>query len=740
MNSRVLATGCIAFMSVVLVSAQVATPPRPTPAAPAAPAATPAPRPAAAPAPAPQAAAAVPAALSPGAATQRAVLDKYCVTCHNERLNTANLKLDKLDLAHLDRATGEKVVRKLRAGVMPPSGMPRPDPDTRETLIGWFEGELDRVADTHLPPPGLHRLNRTEYANTIRDLLDLEVDPSKFLPSDDSTHGFDNMAGTLTMSPALIEAYLSAAGKISRMAIGNVTSPTQTVYDAPSDTSQNAHVEGLPFGTRGGMLAKHEFPADGEYVIKVAGIAGYFNNLLGQIKGEQLEVTIDGERVKVFEWDKEIGTGGAGKVGQTARIPVKAGLHTVGVAFLATNDAPGSELNKPFVRTLNSPGEIPGYLFYPGVGQIHVEGPYDAKGAQDSASRKKIFVCRPTGPRDEEVCARQIITNLARRAYRRPVRAEDIGTLLEFYQAGRNDGTFDLGIEAALQRILADPEFIYRGEPEAAALQAGRTYRVTDLELASRLSYFLWSSLPDEELLTIATQGKLRTPAVLDQQIRRMLADPKSKALIENFTGQWLNVRGMAAMEPVVNLFPDFDSTLREAFRKETEMFFDSVVHEDRSILDLLTADYTFVNERLAKHYGIPNVYGSQFRRVQLGPEMDMRRGLLGKGALLTVTSQAARTSPVTRGKWFLQTFLGVSPPDPPPNVPAIKPAANDAAGNTKDADDAADDGAAPRESGLRHLPQHLRAARPRARELRCGRDLADRGRRHADRRDRQVH
>ena len=387
-------------MSVVLVSAQVATPPRPTPAAPAAPAATPAPRPAAA--PARQAAAAAPAALSADAATQRAVIDKYCVTCHNAKLNTANLKLDQLDLAHLgdNAATGEKVVRKLRAGMMPPAGMPRPDPETRAALIGWMEGELDRSAALHLPPPGLHRLNRTEYANAIRDLLSLEVDTTKFLPSDDSTHGFDNMAGTLTMSPALIEAYLSAAGKISRLAIGDVTSPVQTVYDAPADTSQNVHVEGLPFGTRGGMIVRHEFPADAEYVIKTAGIAGYFNNLLGQIKGEQLEVTIDGERVKLFDWDKEIGTGGAGKVGQTARIPVKAGLHTVGVAFLATNDAPGSELNKPFVRTLNSPGEIPGYLFYPGVGQIQIEGPYDAKGAQDSASRKKIFVCRPTGPRD----------------------------------------------------------------------------------------------------------------------------------------------------------------------------------------------------------------------------------------------------------------------------------------------------------------------------------------------------
>ena len=668
MFKRLPVVVCLTITSVAFVSGQA---PRVRPAA----------RPAQAPATSPSASAV------PDVSGQRALLDQYCVTCHNQKLKTANLLLDQLDLAHLrDHADiGEKVVRKLRAGMMPPSGMPRPDQATREKLISWMEGELDRGAATHLPPPGLHRLNRVEYANAIRDLLDVQVDPSKFLPSDDSTHGFDNMAGTLTMSPALIEAYLSAAGKISRMAIGDVSNPSQIVYDGPTDTSQNGHIEGNPFGTRGGMVVKHQFPADGEYVIKVKGIAGYFNNLLGQIKGEQLEVTIDGERVKLFDWDKEIGTGGAGKVGATPRVQVKAGLHTIGIAFLATNDAPGSELNKPFVRTLNSPGQIPGYLFYPGVGQTVVEGPFDVKDTQDSPSRRKIFVCRPTGQRDEEVCARQIVSNLARRAYRRPVRADDLGILMTFYQAGRNDGAFDSGIEAVLQRVLADPEFLYRGEPEASALQAGRTYRISDTELASRLSFFLWSSIPDEELLTVATQGKLKQPAVLDQQIRRMVADPKSKTLVENFVGQWLNVRGMAAMEPVVNLFPDFDSTLREGFRREAELFFDSIVHEDRSILDLLTADYTFVNERVAKHYGIPNVYGSNFRRVQLGPEFDMRRGLLGKGALLTVTSQAARTSPVTRGKWFLQTFFGISPPDPPPNVPAIKPAANDAAGNAKE-------------------------------------------------------
>ena len=617
----------------------------------------------------------------------RAVLDRYCVTCHNARLNTAGLKLDELDLSRLgDHAkSGEKIVRKLRAGMMPPSGRPRPDPPTLERLVRWMEDELDRTAAVHLPPPGLHRLNRAEYANAIRDLLGLKVDPSTFLPSDDSSHGFDNMAGTLTVSPALIEAYLSAAAKVSRLAMGSVTAATQVVYDAPADTAQNAHIAGLPFGTRGGMRVTHEFPSDGDYVFKVLPIAGYFKNVIGTVKGEQLELTVDGERVKLFDWDAEIGTGGPGEIGETPRVPVDAGLHTVGVAFIATNDAPGQELNRPFVRSMNSPGEIPGYTFYPHVGQLQIEGPYDATGAQDSPSRSKIFVCRPTVVEEEGACASQIVSTLARRAYRRPVGPDDLKILMEFYDASRSGGSFDTGIESALQRILADPDFVYRGEPEPLALGAGESYRIGDLELASRLSFFLWSSIPDDELLMAAEQGRLSDTAELDAQVRRMIADPRSQAFVENFVGQWLNVRGLQASEPAVNLFPDFDSTLRDAFHRETELFFESIVREDRSILDLVTADYTFVNERLAKHYGIPNVYGSQFRRITLEPEFDMRRGLLGKGALLTVTSEAARTAPVTRGKWFLQTFLGISPPEPPPNVPAIEAAAPDTAGNARE-------------------------------------------------------
>ncbi len=620
------------------------------------------------------------------AANERALLDQYCVTCHNKKLQTGGLSLDLLDPAnmHEHAETWEKVVRKLRAGMMPPSGMPRPAAPVMDSMVSFMEKELDRTTVQSLVPPGMHRLNRTEYTNAIRDVLALEVDATKFLPPDDSTRGFDNIAGALTLSPALMEAYLSAAGKISRLAVGDVSAPTQAVFEVPADTAQNYHIEGLPFGTRGGILIKYQFPADGEYTFKVKGVTGYFQAVLGGVKGEQLEVTVDGERVKLFDWDKEISnTTGNGK--STQKIPVKAGLHTVGVTFLATNDVPGSELNRPFQRTMNTPGSIPGFLFYPHVGQVWIEGPYDAKGATDTAARKKIFVCRPAAAKDETACARNIASTLVKHAFRRPATSADVSRLMEFYQSGRTDhGSFDDGVEAIVQRVLADPEFVYRLEPEPANLAAGKTYRISDLALASRLSFFLWSSVPDDQLIDLASQGKLKDPAVLEKQVQRMLADPKSDALISNFTGQWLGVRSLQTSEPVVNLFPDFDDNLRAAYRRETELFFGSVVHEDRSVLDLLTANYTYVNERLAKQYGIPNIYGPQFRRVELPAELDYRRGLLGKGALLTVTSNAARTSPVAPGKWFLQTFLGVSPPDPPPNVPIIKERPVDSTGNAK--------------------------------------------------------
>lgn len=609
----------------------------------------------------------------PEIAGYRAMLNQYCVACHTPEgiADRTGLFFREVDLGtmaeHPERT--ETIIRKLRAGLMPPYPFPRPDAELYNNFIAWMENEIDSSTEPYLPAPGLHRLNRTEYTNSIRDLLSLNIDASTFLPADDSSHGFDNMAGTLTSSPALMEAYLSAAGKISRLAIGTETAPTLSVFDVPVDTSQNGHIEGLPFGTRGGMLIEHEFPADGEYVFTVKGMTGYFTRVLGNVKGEQLEVTIDGERVYLYDWDNEIGNT-EGNGGRSPAIPIKAGFHRVGVTFIATTDLPDTGINKSFQRTMNSPGAISGYTFYPHVGQVFIEGPYNGSPATETRSREKIFECYPQNADQEAGCARQIIDTLLTKAFRRNVSDDDVEVIMNFYQAGKDErGTFDHGIEAALQRILVDPEFIYRSEIEPAQVAEGEPYKISELELASRLSFFLWSSIPDEELIKLATENRLSDPQVMRQQVQRMFADPRSKAFVENFTGQWLNVRGMAASEPVVEMFPDFDSTLRDAFRQEIELFFASVIQQDLSVLDMLDADFTYVNERLAKHYGIPDVYGEQFRMVELGDDLDMRRGLLGKGALLTITSEAARTSPVKRGKWFLETFFGVSPPDPPPGV-----------------------------------------------------------------------
>jgi hypothetical protein len=603
-----------------------------------------------------------------------ALIDHYCTKCHNATDWAGGIDLEGANATTIADApeTGEKMIKRLRAGMMPPVGEERPQYATVQKLAQVLEESIDKRALTraaYVPAPGLHRLNRTEYSNAIRDLLALDIDAARFLPSDDSSHGFDNMAGTLTTSPALLEAYLSAAGNISRLALGTETAPTLAVFDAPHDTSQNEYVEGLPFGTRGGMLIEHEFPADGEYTLTVKGMTGYFTAVLGNVKGEKLEVTVDGKRVYLYDWDREIATK-RGDGGKTPPVAIKAGFHRIGVAFLATSDLPDTGIDRSFQRTMNSPGSISGYTFYPHVGQVFIEGPFKGTAATDTQSRRRIFECYPHSASEEAGCARRIITTLTTRAFRRPATAADIQVMTAFFRNGREQGgTFDSGIEAVIQRILTDPDFIYRAEIEPATAAAGTAYRISDLELASRLSFFLWSSIPDRQLLDLATANQLHTPKVLKQQVDRMIADPRSEALVRNFTGQWLNIRGIAASEPAVNLFPDFDSTLREAFRREIELFFTSIIQEDRSVDDLLTADYTFVNERLARHYGIPGIYGPQFRRVTLGPDQDMRRGLLGKGALLTITSDAARTSPVRRGKWFLQTFFGVSPPNPPPGV-----------------------------------------------------------------------
>lgn len=627
------------------------------------------------------------------AAEERAFLDKTCGVCHGQRAKAAGLEpalritLDSLDPAHVekDAERWEMVVRKLRAGMMPPSGMPRPSPAVMESAVKFLENELDRNAVTTLPPPGLHRMNRTEYANSIRDLLDLQIDPSKFLPTDDSTRGFDNVAAALGLSPALLEGYTSAAGKISRLAIGDVTTPSQVVYRVAEDTSQDYHIEGMPFGTRGGMIVKHEFPSDGEYNIKITPISkGNMGdtNPFGEIQGEKLEVLLDGQRLKVFDWDKErLREDGTFNF----RFVSKAGLHTVVVTFIATNYAPGNDLDQHFLRSTIETGGLPGFKFFPHVGKIRIDGPENATGASDTPSRRRIFICRPATPAEETGCAKEIVDTLARRAFRRPVTPEDTESLMSFYQQGRNEsGNFDSGIELALRRILADPQFVFRKEAVPADAKPGAPYRISDVELASRLSFFLWSSIPDDELLNLASQNKLHEPGVLEKQVHRMLSDERSDQLVDNFAGQWLQLRALRTQTPVTATFPDFDDNLRFAMQKEMELFVDSIVHEDRPVTGFIDANYTFLNERLAKHYGIPNIYGSNFRRVTLAPEFDMRRGLLGKGAFETISSKPGGTMPPIRGKTVMQVFLGVEPPAPPPNVPALKDAGNTVHGGHK--------------------------------------------------------
>ena len=631
---------------------------------------------------------------TPDTADYTAMLGTYCTHCHNYVDREGNLVLSRVDLndvgAHAE--VFEKVARKLRAGQMPPSGARRPNAELYEGFASWLEDQLDRTAVARMPAPGLHRLNRAEYAAAIRDLLAVEVEATQFLPADDASRGFDNQAGTLGLSPALLEAYLSAAGKISRLAVGSETTPSQTLYRLPEDLNQNYHIEGLPFGTRGGTLIEHVFPADGVYTIRTFAVTlGNMGNFrpFGEVRGEQLEVLLDGERVALFDWDTEFNVdrfiGGTGQLQSIAvTVPVTAGPHLVGVTFLATNYAPGLDLNHAFERTTIETGGLPGFTFYPHVGSVRIEGPLDAVRATNTPSRDKVFVCLPQDAAEEEDCARQIASTLARRAYRGFHAEEDIDMLMNFFHAGRAGGDFDSGVQMTVQRALSDPKFIYRAEAEPAELAPGETYRIGDLEFASRLSFFLWSSIPDDELLTVAEQGLLSDPHVLHAQVRRMLADERSRALTENFAGQWLGLRSLDAHTPVVELYPDFDDNLRRALRRETELFFDSILREGRSAIDLLTANHTFVNERLAKHYGIPNVRGSRFRRVDLGAEFDVRRGLLGKGSILTVSSVPARTSPVIRGNWILMNLLGTPAPDPPDDVPDLEPVDTSAAGNRR--------------------------------------------------------
>jgi len=623
----------------------------------------------------------------PGQTTQTApaaVLNTYCVTCHSDKARTGGLTLEHADVVDIPKGeqTWEKVIRKVRAGMMPPPGMPRPDKATLDGFSAFLENSLDQAAALK-PRPGratIHRLNRTEYANAIRDLLALDVDAASLLPPDDESSGFDNIADVLNVPPSLMERYLSASWNISRAAVGNPgIAPSMVTYRVRPDLSQDQHIDGMPLGTRGGILIQHTFPLDGEYTIKVRLWRNTFDLMRGMEDPHDIEIAMDGARLQlVHAGGKEDfasmsanpGTFGAELDRRlTVRIAVKAGTHTISAATILRSNVERDDLIKPFLRTTVDGLDITGD---PSIDRLTIDGPYGQVGSGDTASRHKIFICTPHASSEEAACAKKILSALGRMAYRKALNDASLATLMDFYQRGRaNNASFESGIESALQFILASPEFLFRFEPDPSNLAANTVYRIDDLALASRLSFFLWSSIPDDQLLTMASQGKLKDPVVLQQQVKRMLADRRSNALIANFAEQWLFLRNLKTAAPDLEAFPDFDDNLRRAMKEETTLFFDSIMREDRSVLDLLNADYTFVNERLARHYGMPNIYGSQFRRVKV--PTDARRGLLGQASILTVTSYPNRTSPVERGKWILTNLLGVPPSPPPPNVPPLQ-------------------------------------------------------------------
>jgi len=596
-----------------------------------------------------------PASASP----HRAALDRFCVTCHNTRLRTAGLQLDAADVDHPERnaATWEKVLHKLQTRDMPPAGVPRPDHATYEALARHLETALNEAADARPNPgrPAVYRLSRFQYANAVRDLIALDIDAVSLLPADDSGYGFDNIGDVLTVSPVLVERYLSAAARISRLAVGDPTlRPTSIEYEIPPATVQTERESrDLPIGTRGGIAVRHQFPLDAEYVIAVRLQRGKDATTVLGTAERQMDIRLDGRRLRLF-------TVGDIDDGLEVRVPVTAGPHLVASAFLKDTVKPEG--------VIEATGD---QAFFEGIGHVSIAGPYAPTGSGDTPSRRRIFVCRPQGPTEEAACATRIITTLARRAYRRPIARDEIPALLTPYRSARAQGTFDDGIRLALQRILVSPNFLFRVEGDPAGVSSGSAYRVSDVELASRLSFFLWSSGPDEELLGLAERGRLREPAVLERQVTRMLADPRASTLVSSFVGQWLYLRNMGAVLPDPAAFPDFNENLRTALARETELFFESIFREDRSLLDVLRADYTFLNERLARHYGIAGVHGSEFRRVTLTAEE--RKGLLGKGSVLTVTSYPNRTSPTLRGKWVLENLLGSPPPPPPPDVPSLK-------------------------------------------------------------------
>ena len=623
--------------------------------------------------------------------SHQALLQRYCVTCHNERivrgqaptesprvsqLRAAGLTLDTLDLSDLaaDAEAWERVVRKLRGGVMPPAGRPRPDQPTVDAFVTWLETGLD-AAWHAAPDPGrtatFHRLNRAEYRNAIRDLLSLDLPIVDFLPADDSSYGFDNIGGILKMSQSLLERYLAAARTISRLAVGSPPpTASSTRYQAAQDLPQHDRGDGLPFGTRGGLVAEHLFPLDAEYVLTVD-----LTGTRGLRENHQLEVSVDGEQIELFTLGPPTDDNPDTYVNVSTfetRVPINAGPRDVAVAFFARPSGLVEQVREPFPnpRIAGNAGGPGGAM--PFVRTVTVTGPYAASGAGDTPSRDRVLLCEPATTAAEPACARTILSTLARRAYRRPVTDDEVQVLVDFYDDGRAGGDFEDGIELALRRLLVSPEFLYRIEADPDGVAAGGSYEVPDVDLASRLSFFLWSSIPDDELLDVAVAGRLSEPDELERQVRRMLADPRAGALTSNFAGQWLQLRNLAtSVRPGDPYSLAFDEWLRQSMQRETELFFDSVIRENRGVVELLTADYTFLNERLALHYGIPGIEGSHFRRVTL-PDESPRRGLLGHGSILTITSHAIRTSPVLRGKWILNNVLGTPPPDPPPNVPAL--------------------------------------------------------------------
>jgi mono/diheme cytochrome c family protein len=627
----------------------------------------------------------------------KAVLEKYCTTCHNQRLRTAGLVLDAVDITSPSAAAEvwERVIKRLQTGSMPPAGLPRPDLATSHAVASWLETEIDRAAAAN-PNPGrtspVHRLNRTEYRNAVRDLLALDTDVASWLPGDEtSDSGFDNNGDVLSITTAQLERYMSAARKITRLATGLVSPGGYQTFEVPLFLLQDDRVsEDLPFGSRGGAAVRHLFPADGEYLVKVRLRTNWQDYILGMGTPHQLDVRVDGKLIKRFtvggeapgtpapttftvaepggpEWERYMREADAGL---EVRAAIEAGPHVVGVSFVRDMWEPEGIFQPRQAGEVLSNDES--YHGRAAVEAVEIGGPYRITGSGDTPSRRRIFICQPSRRGDEEACATRILSRLARLAFRRPITTADVRMLLGFFEAGRTrGGSFEAGIQLALERMLVDPDFLLRIQREPAGAAPGRPYRIDAVELASRLSFFLWSSIPDGVLLDLAESGKLTEPAVLRGQVRRMLADERASSLVDNFATQWLHLRNLADVvgDPVV--FPDFDANLVDAFRRETELFIASTLSDDRSVVELLSADYTFVNERLARHYGIPGVYGNRFRRVTL-PDMRQRGGLLAHGGLLALTSYPTRTSPVLRGKWLLDTILGAPPPSPPPNVPPL--------------------------------------------------------------------